>query len=159
MVEKDNPDTNTGTKEPTPTENTPLVRSKTARWLLISAGSTSLGLGILGAALPVLPTTPFLLLSAYCFGKSSPKLLHWLLTNEVFGRYLQNYREHRGIPGRVKVYILIMLWTTILCSAFLATQMWWLRIFLIATAIGVTLHILRIKTAQTASEKETTRNK
>lgn len=122
------------------------IKSRPVRWLVIGAGFTTLGLGILGIPLPVLPTTPFLLVSAWCFGRSSEPLLRWLLTNRLFGNYLRLYVENRGIPRRVKIYILILLWTTIGLSAFLAVSVWWLRIVLITIAAGVTLHVLRIRT-------------
>lgn len=124
------------------------IRNKPIRWLLIGAGCTALALGILGIPLPVLPTTPFLLLSAWCFGRSSETLLRWLLTNKIFGEYLRNYIQNRGIPKRVKIIIVVTLWITILLSAFLAVEVWWLRILLILVAIGVTVHILRIQTAK-----------
>lgn len=121
------------------------IRSRPLRWLLIGGGCAALGLGILGIPLPVLPTTPFLLLSAWCFGRSSEPLLRWLLTNRLFGKYLRNYLEHRGIPRRVKTGILITLWATIGLSAVLV-EGWWLRVLLIAVAAGVTVHVLRIRT-------------
>lgn len=124
------------------------VSGRVGRAFLIGTGCTSLGLGMLGIPLPVLPTTPFLLVSAYCFGRSSPRLLRWLLTNKVFGSYLRNYCLNRGIPKRVKIYVLITLWATILLSAFLAVDWWWLRGVLIAIAMGVTVHILRIGTTK-----------
>lgn len=122
------------------------IRNPLLRWLLIGLGCVSLGLGILGIPLPVLPTTPFLLLSAWCFGRSSEPLLRWLLTNRLFGNYLRNYVGKRGIPKRVKTYILITLWITILLSAFLAVSLWWVRGMLLVIACGVTVHILRIPT-------------
>ena len=118
---------------------------KISRSLLSAGGFTSLGLGLLGIALPLVPTTPFLLLSAWCFGKSSPRLLRWLLTNRLFGEYLRNYRDNKGIPRRVKIYILGMLWATILLSARYATSLWWVRLLLILIAAGVTFHLFRIK--------------
>lgn len=116
------------------------------RWLLVGSGLVSLGLGILGIFLPILPTTPFLLLSAYCFGKSSPRLHRWMLTNRVFGEYLRNYKDKKGVPLKVKVFTLTLLWATILFSAFVAINMWWLRILLIFIAVCVTTHLVRIKT-------------
>ncbi|MDR0954323.1 MAG: YbaN family protein, partial [Rikenellaceae bacterium] len=107
------------------------IKSRPLRWLLIGCGCITLGLGLVGIPLPVLPTTPFLLLSAWCFGRSSERLLRWLLTNRMFGEYLRNYVEDRGIPRRVKVYILLLLWGTILFSAFVKIDLWWLRILLL----------------------------
>ena len=124
------------------------VRKGPFRWLLIGGGFTALGLGILGIPLPLLPTTPFLLLAAGCFGRSSEPLLRWLLTNRLFGDYLRNYVQNRGIPRRVKIYILALLWTTIGVSVFFAADGWWLRLLLITVAIGVTIHVLRIRTAK-----------
>ena len=121
-------------------------RQKGVRGILIVAGCTALGLGILGIPLPVLPTTPFLLLAAWCFARSSERLHRWLLTNRLFGGYIRDYTEHRGIPRRVKVYILVLLWGTILSSAIFAVDAWWIRILLFAVAAGVTVHVLRIKT-------------
>ena len=128
------------------------IKSRPLRWLLVGTGCTTLGLGILGIPLPILPTTPFLLVSAWCFGRSSEPLLRWLLTNRVFGEYLRGYVQNRGIPGRVKLYVLILLWATILLSAFLAVKVWWLRIMLIGIAAGVTIHVLRIRTSKPESK-------
>jgi uncharacterized membrane protein YbaN (DUF454 family) len=124
------------------------IRSKPLRGVLIGAGCLALALGILGIPLPVLPTTPFLLLAAWCFGRSSERLLRWLLTNRLFGRYLRSYVQNRGIPRRIKVGILVTLWITILLSAFLVVQAWWLRALLIGIAVGITVHIFRFPTTQ-----------
>jgi len=125
------------------------INNRFVRGLLICLGCIAVGLGLLGIPLPVLPTTPFLLLAAWCFGRSSERLLKWLLTNRLFGDYLRNYVHNRGIPKRVKGYILITLWGTISLSAFFAVNAWWLRLLLITIAIGVTVHILRIRTSKT----------
>ena len=117
-------------------------------------GLLSLGLGIAGMVLPVLPTTPFLLLSLWCFSRSSERLERWLLTNPLFGRYLDDYRCGRGIPRRVKGYILLLLWGTILYTAVAWTDLWWVRVLLAAVAVGVTLHIVRQKTKRNVPEEE-----
>ena len=77
--------------------------NKYLRWLLIAAGTVSILLGILGIILPLLPTTPFLLLAAASYARSSVKFYNWLINNRFFGSYIKNYREGKGIPLRVKV--------------------------------------------------------
>ena len=121
--------------------SSPLVRA-----LLITAGSISVGLGVLGIVLPVLPTTPFLLLAAWCYARSSTRFYVWLMTHRLWGKYLRDYTSGKGVPLRVKIWALTLLWAAILSSAFLAVEITWVRILLIAIAIGVSAHILKIRT-------------
>lgn len=116
------------------------------RFFLVAGGIISLALGILGIPLPLLPTTPFLLLSAYLFAQSSPRLYNWLIYHRLFGKYIRDYREKRGVPLSVKVGAISLLWVTISLSAFLAVELLWVRILLFAIAIGVTSHILCLRT-------------
>ncbi len=122
------------------------VKNKLLKSLLISTGTIAVGLGIFGIFLPVLPTTPFLLIAAACYGKSSDKFYYWLLHNKCFGNYIKNYLYKKGIPLPIKIYTIALLWITILLSAFLAVDITWLRIVLILTGVGVTIHILYVKT-------------
>ena len=73
------------------------------RLLLIIAGTVSVGLGIIGMFIPLLPTTPFLLLAAACYARSSQRLYHWLLYNKWFGKYIRNYLQRKGIPLKLKI--------------------------------------------------------
>jgi uncharacterized membrane protein YbaN (DUF454 family) len=114
--------------------------------LYIVLGSVSLGLGVAGIFLPVLPTTPFLLLTAGLWCKSSPRLHGRLMADKHLGPYIRNFREHRAIPLRAKIVSVAMLWAAILASAFLAVGVWWLRVVLVAIAAAVTWHILSFKT-------------
>ncbi len=116
------------------------------RFLLTTGGIISLALGILGIPLPLLPTTPFLLLSAYLFARSSPRLYNWLIYHRIFGKYIRDYREKRGVPLEVKVGTILLLWVTISLSAFLVVELLWVRILLFVIAIGVTTHILQLRT-------------
>ena len=122
------------------------------RWLYVIAGSVSVGLGTLGIVLPLLPTTPFLLLAAYCYAKSSERFYTWLITNRYFGEYIRNYREKNGVPMKIKVYTLILLWATICFSAFYVVSLIWVRIILMVIATGVTIHVLSIKTLHKSKE-------
>ena len=123
------------------------------RVLWIGAGTLFVALGFVGIFVPVLPTTPLLLLAAVCYGRSSPRFLHWLLHNRWFGAYIRNYREGRGLPRREKALTLLGLWLTIGVSAVYVVSQWWLRLGLIAIALGVTIHLLRIKTARLEHER------
>jgi hypothetical protein len=96
--------------------------------------------------LPLLPTTPFLLLAAVCFMKSSSKAHAWLLSNRWCGEYLKNYRENKGISKRQKIFSLSLLWVSIGYSLLFATERLWLRALLIVIAAGVTFHIARLPT-------------
>ena len=113
--------------------------------LLILCGFLFVGLGILGIFLPVLPTTVFFLLAAACFARSSPRFYHWLLHNRWFGSYIRNYREGRGLPMRHKVITVALLWLTI-GFAILVVPTWWLGVILFGIAVGVSWHVLSIKT-------------
>jgi len=116
------------------------------RTILIAIGTSSLALGIAGIFLPILPTTPFLLLAAACYARSSRRFYHWLISNRFFGEYIRNYLERRGIPLRVKVLSIALLWITIGCSAAFAVDALWARILLAVIAVGVTAHILSLRT-------------
>ena len=104
-------------------------------------------LGVVGMILPVLPTTPFLLLAAVCYAHSSPRFYHWLLNNRWFGEYIRNYREGNGMPLRQKIITIGLLWLTIGLSVVYAVSLWWVRLILLGIAVGVTTHLVSIKTS------------
>ena len=118
------------------------------RKLFIVAGSLFVGLAIVGIFLPLLPTTPLLLLAAACYARGSDRFYNWLLNNRWFGKHIRNYREGKGIPWKIKSLSLTLLWITMGCSAAFAVNMLPLRIVLIVIAIGVTIHILYIRTSR-----------
>jgi hypothetical protein len=116
------------------------------RALLIVIGTFCVALGVLGMFLPLLPTTPFLLLAAICYARSSERFYHWLMTNRWCGEYIRNYREGRGIPLKQKVLTILLLWLTIGSTAWLAISQLWVRWILFGIAIGVTIHLVKIRT-------------
>ena len=122
------------------------VLGRPIRILLIITGTIFTVIGLIGIFLPILPTTPFLLLAAACYLRSSDRLYKWLLNNRVFGGYLKNYMEKKGIPIGVKIFTISLLWITILFSAFVLIQIIWVRVLLISIAVGVTIHLIMIKT-------------
>ena len=120
--------------------------SNLSRLLLIIAGTFFVGLGIIGIFLPLLPTTPFLLLAAACYARSSKRFYNWLLTNRWFGNYIRNYRERKEVPFKIKILSISFLWIAIGYSAIFVVHILLGRIILILIAIGVTIHILSIQT-------------
>jgi uncharacterized membrane protein YbaN (DUF454 family) len=121
------------------------MRATAKRRLLIGAGTLCTGLGIIGIFVPILPTTPFLLLAAACYMRSSERFYRWLINNRVFGAYVRNYIEGRGMPTRIKVFTILLLWLTIGLSIVFGVQNTVIRIVLVCIAIGVTVHICLIK--------------
>jgi len=126
---------------------------KVTRGLWFAAGLICLGLGAIGMVLPILPTTPFLLAAAACFCKSSRKMYDWLLNNKLFGEYIRNYKEGRGLPMRTKITALTVLWVTIAISSvfflnrLLPPQLVLpMQLVMVAVAVGVSIHILRLPT-------------
>lgn len=115
--------------------------------LFITAGSVCVGLGILGAFVPVLPTTPFLLLASYLYLKSSKRLHNWLIEHRLFGSYIYNYITYRAVRRRVKTGAVIFLWVTLALSIFLVNNIY-IRLFLMLVGIGVSIHILTLKTLE-----------
>lgn len=92
------------------------------RLLLKVGGLASVGLGLLGAFLPLLPTTPFVLLAAFCFARSSPKLNTWLHEHDVLGPPLRTWKEHRAVPPRAKWLGIGLLWITLPATIYLASS-------------------------------------
>ena len=112
----------------------------------MSVGTISVGLAFLGVLLPLLPTTPFLLLAAACYIRSSEKFYSWLIYHKWFGNYIRNYREGRGIPLTTKIIAIALIWLTISYSVFFIVPLLFVKISLLLIAIGVTIYLLRIKT-------------
>jgi len=114
------------------------------RVLLITAGFIALGFGTVGIVIPVLPTTPFVLLAATCFANSSPKFYTWLRRNRLFGPFIDHYRNGTGVPTTQKVITLSVLWTGLLISAVLVDR-GFVRAILAAVGVAVTWHVLSLR--------------
>ncbi len=119
---------------------------KAKRGLFVVSGFVSLFLAILGIFLPILPTTPFLLLSAYCFARASKKWYDWLLNHKYFGKIIRDYHQRKGVTLGIKIYALSLLWITILISVIFAIEMFFVDVLLIFIAMVVSLHIIKLKT-------------
>jgi uncharacterized membrane protein YbaN (DUF454 family) len=110
-----------------------------------------MALGVLGMFLPLMPTTVFLLMAAYCYSRSSERFHNWLLSNRLFGSYIKNYKSGQGISMRQKVSTLTFLWASIGLSIWLLGGGFWSTLILIAIAVGVTLHLVLLKTCRSES--------
>lgn len=108
-------------------------------------GTLAIILAILGIFLPLLPTTPFLLLASACYMRGSQRMHNALLRNRVFGKYLRDFEEHRAIPLRAKILALVFMWISILFSIY-AVKWIVLKLMLLLIAIGVSIYLLRMKT-------------
>ncbi len=122
------------------------AKNKVTRFLFILCGSFSVAFAVLGIFLPLLPTTPLLLLAAYCFGKSSDRIHSWLINNKIFGNYIKNYQAGKGIPLHSKVTAILSMWVVIIISGIWGTDLLLIRIILLLVGSGVTIHLLRMPT-------------
>ncbi len=114
--------------------------------LWTALGTLFLGIGIVAIPVPILPTTPFLLLAAACYVRGSARMHRWMMTNRYFGRQLKDYSEGRGISRRAKIVALSFLWGLIGLTALVLTQNLVIRLVLAAVAAGVTVHIVTLRT-------------
>ncbi len=114
------------------------------KYLYIFLGTLSLVVGIIGIFLPVLPTTPLLLLAAFCYYRGSHRMYHWLMSHPRLGRYIKNFREKKVIPLHAKLLTLVLLWSSLIFCAYILDPIV-LKCIMIGIAIGVTLHILSYK--------------
>lgn len=105
------------------------------------SGHIFVGLAVVGIALPLLPTTPFLLLAVTCYMKSSDRFYFWLINNKWLGKYINNYRQGKGVPLKVKVISIALLWTSVILSTAFTHFLMIIKIILIIIAVGVTIHI------------------
>ena len=127
--------------------------------IFVILGSLFLVIGIIGIIVPVLPTTPFLLLASFFYVRSSKRLYDWLLTNKILGAYIRNYIGGKGIPLKVKLFTITLLWAVIIATMVFAVEDLVLRIVLVLVATGVSVHIGLIKgnkkaKISTVSEKQ-----
>lgn len=119
--------------------------------LIITAGWIALALGVIGIFIPILPTTPFLLLSLFLFTRSSQKMYDRILHHRILGSYVRDYVKHRAIQKKARIRTLILLWLTLLLSIILVDQLT-VRILLGVVGLGVSAHVLSLRTIQMADE-------
>jgi uncharacterized membrane protein YbaN (DUF454 family) len=100
----------------------------------------------LGIFLPLIPTTPFLLLATACYARSSTRFHSWLLNNPVLGEYIRNYTEKRALTRRTKITGIAVLWAAMLLTIVFVVSSSVLRLIFLGIAVAVTVHLLRLGT-------------
>jgi len=118
-------------------------RSRIVKASLIAAGSTCVGLAVIGIVLPLLPTTPFLLLAAACYAHSSERFYVWLLTNRFFGQYIRDWRENKGITLATKIWVIAIMLATMAATALFFVPLMPVRVLLLAIGVCVSIYIWR----------------
>lgn len=113
------------------------------RILYLTLGWVSLILGVIGIVLPLLPTTPFILLSAWCFSQSSKRFHNWLKQHKYFGPIIENWQSDKGIPKKSRNRAIIFMWCGMGLSIFLVSK-FWATLSLICIGICVTIYLLRL---------------
>lgn len=125
-----------------------VATSMPIRLTLIAVGVLCVGLGVAGVFVPLLPTTPFLLLAAACFSRSSERFYRSLTTNRWVGGHIRNYLEHRATTVATKFASITMLWCALTLAGSLFTHNWIVRSVLALIGVGVTVHLATLKTVQ-----------
>ena len=123
-----------------------LTSERLTRGILIIAGFVFTGLGLFGIFLPLLPTTPFLLLAVACFARSSKKHHFWLMDNKWFGSFIKDYHEKRGIKLRVKIIAISLLWISISYSVLFMVDNLFVSVIMVIIALGVTVFLIDLNT-------------
>lgn len=121
------------------------------RYILLILGWLAMVLATLGAVLPLLPTTPFLLLAAWCFARSSPRFHHWLLYRSVFGRYLRHWQQHRAMPPGAKSRAIIFILLTFAFSLWMV-KILWVRLMLLAILCCLLVFMARLPVVEEEQE-------
>jgi uncharacterized membrane protein YbaN (DUF454 family) len=116
-------------------------------------GTIFLIIGAIGVFIPILPTTPFLLLAAACYLRGSERLHRWLIYNRVFGEFIRNYTEGRGIKQRQKIYTISFLWLMIIFSVIYVLKNPLFRILLFLIAMVVSIHIIMLPTIKQTNSR------
>jgi len=112
------------------------------RVLLIIAGWIAVILAVIGIVLPLLPTTPFLLLAAFCFSKSSKRFHDWLLNHPWFGDYIRNFQSGRGMTIKAKISTVFLIWLSIGASVIFFVPIVWVKVMLLIIACCVSGYLI-----------------
>lgn len=123
-----------------------LVENRLLRWTLFGLGWLSVSLGVLGIFLPLLPTTPFMLLAAGCFARSSERFYCWITSHPKYGPMIADYLAGKGLPMRAKYLAVSLLWLSILFGVYWVDFVW-AKLAMLLTAVAVTAYLWRLPVA------------
>ena len=129
-----------------------LVDNRGLRLFLAVCGFCSTGLAVIGIFVPLLPTVPLLLLAAACFARSSESFHGWLLEHPRLGPMIRGYLDGQGIPLKSKVMAITLIWVSISVSTLFLIPLIWVKVFLIAIGLCVTIYLLRLPLCDSGSE-------
>jgi len=127
-----------------PDDDLRLHASPVVRIALVAVGTLALTAGVIGAFVPVLPTTPFLLVAAACYARASLRLYRRLAQSKTFGPGIREWRRHRSIPWRTKLLAIFLMSVSIAISAALFVQPWWGKAALVAVGVAVGTWLYRV---------------
>lgn len=122
---------------------------RTVRHLLALTGCLAIVCGVIGIFLPLLPTTPFLLLASYCFVRSSPRLHQWLLNQKHLGPIIRSFESGAGLPRQIKVRAIAIIWLSLVISMIIVGK-WWSYLLLASIGSGVSIYLLKLPNADVA---------
>lgn len=125
----------------------PLAGSPTKRRIYVVLGHFALFIGLLNFIIPVIPTSPFIILAAYCYARGSRRFLVWLLTNHWLGRPIRNWYLHGIIPRKTKITIIFLLMLMVGISVIFIIPVTWLRVLMAVVMLAVILYIIRVPSA------------
>lgn len=132
--------------------------STTFRVILVVLGTVFVVTGVIGIFLPILPTTPFMLLAAWCYARSSTRFYNWIMNNKVFGPIIREWRQHRSIPRRAKTTALILMPSTFGVSIIFFVPIFWVQIMLAAMCIGMMVFMWQIPVREVDFNADTESN-
>lgn len=128
-----------------------LHHSQTVRLIYASLGVAFVILGIIGIVLPIMPTTPFMLLAAACFARSSERFYFAIKNHHTIGPIVTEWEEHRSMPRKIKKRVMVLVIVTFSISILLFAQQTWLRIVLLLTAITLLIFLYKIPSTKEQS--------
>ncbi|UTC46189.1 DUF454 domain-containing protein [Treponema vincentii] len=124
------------------------------KYIWLAAGCLFLGFGLVGVVLPILPTTPFILVAVFCFAKSSERMHRWLLSTQLYQKHVKKFNETRTMTLKEKITILAVASVMLLAGFYFSKQIYARILIIIVMCIKYYIFIFKIKTAPGKTTKE-----